>query len=142
MLDIESAREALNTRKEELTARQERVSRHTRDREDPLPQDFAEQILVPVLADVSQQLDRSRVDEGEFICNLFSLLTHCCFHRVPKSVPPIEIVIKHIFPVNRETAEVLKLVSTLTPQCSCSTMLFGKPIHEPAILSNGVGGMA
>lgn len=45
MLDIEAAREALNTRKQELKDRQVRVSRHTRHREDPLPQDFAEQAV-------------------------------------------------------------------------------------------------
>ncbi len=45
MLDIDAAREDLVSRKEELQARQERVSRHTRHREDPLPQDFAEQAV-------------------------------------------------------------------------------------------------
>ena len=45
MLDINAARSELITRREELQARQERVSRHTRHREDPLPQDFAEQAV-------------------------------------------------------------------------------------------------
>ena len=45
MLDIDTMREALLTRRKELQARQERVSRHTRHREDPLPQDFAEQAV-------------------------------------------------------------------------------------------------
>lgn len=45
MLDIEAARENLLARKEELMARHERVSKHTRHREDPLPQDFAEQAV-------------------------------------------------------------------------------------------------
>lgn len=45
MLDIEAARQTLTSRKTELKARQERVSRHTRHREDPLPQDFAEQAV-------------------------------------------------------------------------------------------------
>ncbi len=45
MLDIDAARKELVTRREELQARQERVSRHTRHRENPLPQDFAEQAV-------------------------------------------------------------------------------------------------
>ena len=45
MVDIDSTRDGLVTRREELQARQARVSRHTRHREDPLPQDFAEQAV-------------------------------------------------------------------------------------------------
>ena len=45
MLDIDATRDGLLSRREELQARQERVSRHTRHREDPLPQDFAEQAV-------------------------------------------------------------------------------------------------
>lgn len=45
MLDIKAAQAGLTARKEELTARQARVSRHTRHREEPLPQDFAEQAI-------------------------------------------------------------------------------------------------
>lgn len=45
MLDIDTTRDQLIARKEELQARQARVSRHTRHREDPLPQDFAEQAV-------------------------------------------------------------------------------------------------
>lgn len=45
MLDTNDVRTALIARKEELQARQERVSKHTRHREDPLPQDFAEQAV-------------------------------------------------------------------------------------------------
>jgi RNA polymerase-binding protein DksA len=45
MLDIDATRQDLQARRKELTARQERVSKHTRHREDPLPQDFAEQAV-------------------------------------------------------------------------------------------------
>jgi DnaK suppressor protein len=45
MLDVEAVRKDLESRKIELKARQERVSRYTRHREDPLPQDFAEQAI-------------------------------------------------------------------------------------------------
>ena len=45
MLDTDAARDGLLTRREELQARQERVSRHTSHREYPLQQDFAEQAV-------------------------------------------------------------------------------------------------
>ena len=45
MVDINAARADLVARKAELQDRQERVSRHTRHREDPLPHDFAEQAV-------------------------------------------------------------------------------------------------
>ena len=80
MLDIEAARADLKARKEELTARQERVSRHTRHREDPLPQDFAEQAvelengetLVALDQELNQELRKidqalSRIDEGDYL---------------------------------------------------------------------------
>ena len=80
MLDIKTARADLITRKEELSARQERVSRHTRHREDPLPQDFAEQAvelengetLVALDQELNQELrkiDRAlaRIDAGEYL---------------------------------------------------------------------------
>ena len=80
MLDIKAARRELITRREELQARQERVSRHTRHREDPLPQDFAEQAvelengetLVALDQELEQELrkiDRavSRIDDGSYL---------------------------------------------------------------------------
>ncbi len=79
MLDIDAARTELNARKEELLARQVRVSRHTRHREDPLPQDFAEQAvelengetLVALDQELSQELRRidkalARIDAGTY----------------------------------------------------------------------------
>ena len=79
MLDIDTARSELTSRKEELLARQARVSRHTRHREDPLPQDFAEQAvelengetLVALDQELSQELRRidkalSRIDDGTY----------------------------------------------------------------------------
>jgi RNA polymerase-binding protein DksA len=44
-MDLNTVRDGLKARKKELLERQERVSRHTRHREDPLPQDFAEQAV-------------------------------------------------------------------------------------------------
>lgn len=80
MLDIESARVDLLTRKEELLARQARVSRHTRHREDPLPQDFAEQAvelengetLVALDQELSSELARidkalARIEAGGYL---------------------------------------------------------------------------
>jgi len=79
MPDIDAARTELSTRREELLARQARVSRHTRHREDPLPQDFAEQAvelengetLVALDQELTQELrkiDRAlaRIDEGTY----------------------------------------------------------------------------
>ena len=45
MLDLSSQESQLKERKVELEARQERVARHTRHRDEPLPQDFAEQAV-------------------------------------------------------------------------------------------------
>lgn len=80
MLDINAARTGLIARREELLARQERVSRHTRHREDPLPQDFAEQAvelengetLVALDQELTQELRRidqalSRIDAGTYL---------------------------------------------------------------------------
>ncbi len=44
-MDLEAIREQLTERAAELSDRQERVARHTRHREEPLPQDFAEQAV-------------------------------------------------------------------------------------------------
>jgi len=80
MLDIDTARSELSARKAELQARQERVSRHTRHREDPLPQDFAEQAvelengetLVALDQELAQELKKidralSRIEEGAYL---------------------------------------------------------------------------
>ncbi len=80
MLDIHAAREALLTRKEELLERQERVSKHTRHRETPLPQDFAEQAvelengetLVALDHELEQELRKidkalARIDAGDYL---------------------------------------------------------------------------
>ncbi len=80
MLDIEAARAELNTRKRELSDRQERVSRHTRHREDPLPQDFAEQAvelengetLVALDQELNQELKKidralARIESGDYL---------------------------------------------------------------------------
>jgi RNA polymerase-binding protein DksA len=80
MLDIDAARDDLLTRREELQARQERVSRHTRHREDPLPQDFAEQAvelengetLVALDRELEQELKKidhvlARIEAGDYL---------------------------------------------------------------------------
>ena len=79
MPDIDAARNELIARKEELLARQARVSRHTRHREDPLPQDFAEQAvelengetLVALDQELTQEIRRidkalSRIESGAY----------------------------------------------------------------------------
>ncbi len=45
MLDLSARESQLKELKVELEARQERVARHTRHRDEPLPQDFAEQAV-------------------------------------------------------------------------------------------------
>lgn len=80
MLDINAARADLVTRKAELQSRQERVSRHTRHREDPLPQDFAEQAVElengETLVALDQELEAelkkidhavARIDAGAYL---------------------------------------------------------------------------
>jgi RNA polymerase-binding protein DksA len=80
MSDIEAVRADLNARREELKARQERVARHTRHREDPLPQDFAEQAvelengetLVALDQELAQELKKidralARIDAGTYL---------------------------------------------------------------------------
>ena len=80
MLKIEAARVGLCERRAELSARQERVSRHTRHREDPLPQDFAEQAvelengetLVALDQELTQELARidhalARIESGNYL---------------------------------------------------------------------------
>ncbi len=70
MLNIKAAQEILNFRKEELVARQKRVSRYTRHREEPLPQDFAEQAIelengeTLVALDQELTLELKRIDQA------------------------------------------------------------------------------
>lgn len=45
MPNLNSARKFLEARRIEVTQRQERIARHTRHREEPLPADFAEQAV-------------------------------------------------------------------------------------------------
>ncbi|HEY5644493.1 MAG TPA: TraR/DksA family transcriptional regulator [Pseudomonadales bacterium] len=79
MPDIDAARNELIARREELLARQARVSRHTRHREDPLPQDFAEQAvelengetLVALDQELTLEIRRidkalARIESGEY----------------------------------------------------------------------------
>lgn len=79
MLKIEAARADLCERKADLTARQERVARHTRHREEPLPQDFAEQAIElengETLVALDQELTRelrkidhalARIESGDY----------------------------------------------------------------------------
>lgn len=80
MFDIDATRDVLKSRQEELQARQQRVSRHTRHREDPLPQDFAEQAielengetLVALDHELEQELKKidhalARIDAGVYL---------------------------------------------------------------------------
>ena len=80
MLDIDAAKKDLNRRKIEFQARHERVSRHTRHREEPLPQDFAEQAielengetLVALDQELSQDLKKidralARIESGNYL---------------------------------------------------------------------------
>jgi RNA polymerase-binding protein DksA len=70
MLDIDATRDGLKARKEELQARQERISRHTRHRENPLPQDFAEQAVelengeTLVALDQELELELKKIDHA------------------------------------------------------------------------------
>ena len=84
-MNPEKARKVLLTRKEELLERHDRISRKTRHRDEPLPQDFAEQAvelenqelleaLDVEVAEELRQIDRalSRLDAGEY-----ALCTNC-----------------------------------------------------------------
>ena len=76
---IEEVRARLQRRRTELQDRQERVARHTRHREEPLSQDFAEQAielengetLVALDHEIQQELGRldralRRLDAGQY----------------------------------------------------------------------------
>lgn len=70
MLNIQSAKSELKTRRTELDERQTRISRHTRHREDPLPADFAEQAIelengeTLVALDHELSLELKRIDKA------------------------------------------------------------------------------
>ena len=78
-MEHEAAREALLRRKNELLERHTRVTRKTRHRDEPLPQDFAEQavelenqeVLEALDAEIAEelrQIERAlvRIDAGEY----------------------------------------------------------------------------
>ena len=62
-MNAEDLKQTLIERKAELTARQERVARHTRHREEPLPPDFAEQAVELENAETLVALDREMSQE-------------------------------------------------------------------------------
>lgn len=79
MPNLKKARELLESQRTELMERQERVSRHTRHREDPLPADFAEQAVElengETLVALDQGMERelkkiehalARIEQGEY----------------------------------------------------------------------------
>ena len=78
-MDVEQVRQRLRTRKRELIERQGRISRKTRHRDEPLPQDFAEQAVELENQEVLEALDQevgaeirqidqalARVDSGDY----------------------------------------------------------------------------
>ena len=70
MLNIQDAKSELTTRHAELEERQERISRHTRHRDEPLPADFAEQAVelengeTLVALDQELSLELNRIDKA------------------------------------------------------------------------------
>jgi len=61
--ETDAIKTALLTRRSEILARQERVSKHTRHREEPLPADFAEQAVELENAETLVALDQEIVEE-------------------------------------------------------------------------------
>ena len=70
MLDIQGAKSELKIKRAELDERQQRISRHTRHREEPLPADFAEQAVelengeTLVALDQELSLELKRIDKA------------------------------------------------------------------------------
>ncbi len=62
-LNADDLKQTLLERKVELSERQERVARHTRHREEPLPPDFAEQAVELENAETLVALDREMSQE-------------------------------------------------------------------------------
>lgn len=78
-MDLSEFKSVLQRRREELAQRRERIERHTRHREEPLPPDFAEQAvelengetLVALDREVNaeiREIDRAlrRIEDGSF----------------------------------------------------------------------------
>ena len=57
-MDPKQAKEVLERRREELNERRTRIERHTRHRDEPLPQDFAEQAVELENGETLVALDR------------------------------------------------------------------------------------
>ncbi len=62
-MNADDLKQTLVERKAELSERQERVARHTRHREEPLPPDFAEQAVELENAETLVALDREMSQE-------------------------------------------------------------------------------
>jgi len=62
-VDLEKVRAELEARRRELQHRLERVARRTRHRDEPLPQDFAEQAVELENQEVLEALDGEIADE-------------------------------------------------------------------------------
>jgi RNA polymerase-binding protein DksA len=62
-LNLDEIRDDLLAKREELTARQARVAKHTRHRESPLSQDFAEQAVELENGETLVALDQEIADE-------------------------------------------------------------------------------
>ena len=78
-MDLDEIRDVLERRRSELTERRERIARHTRHRDEPLPPDFAEQAVELENGETLVALDREvnaelreieralrRLDEGAY----------------------------------------------------------------------------
>lgn len=79
-MDTQQAKAGLELRQQELSERQERVARHTRHRDEPLPPDFAEQAvelengetLVALDREISHELAQvehaiKRIEAGDYL---------------------------------------------------------------------------
>ena len=62
-MDLNAVKQQLTTRAKELAERQERVARHTRHREEPLSQDFAEQAVELENGETLVAIDRELAQE-------------------------------------------------------------------------------
>lgn len=62
-MDLNAVKQQLTERAKELSERQERVARHTRHREEPLSQDFAEQAIELENGETLVAIDRELAQE-------------------------------------------------------------------------------
>jgi DnaK suppressor protein len=62
-MDLAEIKQQLELHAKELTERQDRVARHTRHREEPLPQDFAEQAVELENGETLVAIDRELTQE-------------------------------------------------------------------------------